>query len=94
MLAGFPDHHGQFQLVIQFLGQMFRINNGLVRPDNRVNILEKHDPGQNGMRKSRLLCLLVMLAEISRRMEELFRQNWRAQLHIRQVVDQFFVRGA
>jgi len=65
VLSRFLENHGKFKLVIEFFRQMLRINNRCVRSDDGIHVLKKHNPWKYGMRKSCLLGILVVLAEIS-----------------------------
>src|SRR4051794_16814611 len=54
MFAGLLQYDSKFQLVVQFRSEMFWINYRFVRPDDGVDVLEKYNPGHDGMGKSRL----------------------------------------
>src|SRR4029077_11576269 len=75
MFSALLQHHRELQFIIQLFGKMLGVDDLLIRSDNRIHILEKHDPWQYWVRKSRLLRFLMMLAKISRRMEEFLRDN-------------------
>ena len=79
VLAALLQHDCQFQLVVELLGQVFRVNHGLVVSDNRVHILEKDDPRQHRVGETCLGRLFMMLTEISRRVKELLRKDRRLQ---------------
>src|SRR5207245_240978 len=75
MFAAFFQHDRQFQFVVQFLGEMLRINDGFVMSDDCVDILKEHNPRHYRMRESSLGGLFMMLAEVACGMEELAGNN-------------------
>ncbi len=58
---------------------MLRVDDGLVRADDRVDVLEEDDPGGDLVRPPDLLRLLLVLAVVAGRVEELPRDDGRAQ---------------
>jgi hypothetical protein len=79
-LAGLPDHHRQFELVVELLRQVLRIDDRLVGPDDRVDILEEHDPRRDLMRPVDVLRVVFVLSEVAGGVEELLRHDRRTQL--------------
>src|SRR6185503_13398251 len=43
-LPRLADHDGKLELVVELVGQVLGVDHGLVRPDDRVDVLEEHDP--------------------------------------------------
>src|SRR5206468_865388 len=72
MFACLFQYHCEFEFVVNFLRQMLRKNDRLIRSDNRIHILEEDDPWQNGMRKAGPLGFDMMLAKVARSMKKLF----------------------
>ena len=64
---------GQLELVVELLGQVLGVDHRLVRADDRVDVLEEDDPRRDLVRPVDLLRLLLVLAEVARRVEELLR---------------------
>ena len=58
---------------------MLGIDDGLVRADDRVDVLEEDDPRCDLVRPADLLRLLLVLAEVASRVEELLRDDRRAE---------------
>src|SRR5947208_16121148 len=58
---------------------MLRIDDRLVRADQRVDVLEEDDPRRDLVRPGDLLRLLLVLAEVPRGVEELLRDDRRAE---------------
>ena len=79
-LPGLPDHDRELELVVELLGQVLRVDDGLVGPDDRVDVLEEDDPRRDLVRPVDLLRLLLVLAEVAGRVEELLRDDRRAKL--------------
>ena len=71
--------HGELQLVVELVGQVLRVDHGLVGPDDRVDVLEEDDPGCDLVRPADLLRLLLVLAKVSGGVEELLRDDRCAQ---------------
>src|SRR5260370_1277868 len=44
MLAALLQHDGEFELVVEFLRQMFRKNDWFFMPDDRVHVLKENNP--------------------------------------------------
>src|SRR5262249_32865193 len=63
--------------------EVFGIDDRLVRADDRVDVLEEVDPGRDPVGPVDVLRLLLVLAEVSRRVEELLRDDRREQLRLR-----------
>ena len=82
VLAASFQHDSQFELVIQFLGEVLRIDHGFFVTDDRVHILKEDDPGHHRVRKARLGGLLMVLTEISRGMKKLFRDDRRPKEYV------------
>ena len=61
---------------------MLGIDDGLLGADDRVDVLEEDDPGSDLVRPADLLRLLLVLAEVAGRVEELLRDDRRAQLRV------------
>ncbi len=76
------DHDRELELVVELLGEVLRIDDRLVRPDDRVDVLEEDDPWRDLVRPVDLLRLLLVLAEVARRVEELLRDDRRAQRRV------------
>ena len=83
-LAGLLEDDRELELVVELLGQVLGIDDRLVGPDDRVDVLEEVDPGRDPVRPVDVLRLLLVLAEVARRVEELLRDDRRAQLRLRQ----------
>src|SRR5215210_892542 len=78
----FADDDRELELIVELLGQVLRIHDGLVRADDRVDVLEKDDPRCDPVRPADALRLLLVLAEVPGRVEELLRDDRRAQPHV------------
>ena len=63
---------------------MLGIDDRLVGADDRVDVLEEDDPGRDLVRPADLLRLLLVLAEVAGRVEELLRDDRRAELRLRE----------
>src|SRR3990170_2568238 len=61
---------------------MLGIHDGLVDADDRVDVLEEDDPGRNLVRPADLLRLLLVLAEVAGGVEELLRDDRRAEARL------------
>ena len=61
---------------------MLRIDDRLVRPDDRVDVLEEDDPRRDLVRPADLLGLLLVLAEVPCGVEELLRNDRGAQVRV------------
>ena len=85
-LPGLPDHDRELELVVELLGQVLRVDDRIVGPDDRVDVLEEHDPRRDLVRPVDVLRLLLVLAEVAGRVEELLRDDRRAQPHVRERV--------
>ena len=81
-LAVLADDHGELELVVELLGEVLRIDDRLVGADDRVDVLEEHDPRRDLVRPVDVLRLVLVLAEVARRVEELLRDDRRAQLRV------------
>ena len=81
-MPGLADHDRQLELVVELLGQVLRVDDRVVRPDDRVDVLEEDDPGRDLVRPVDVLRLLLVLAEVAGRVEELLRHDRRAQPHV------------
>src|SRR5581483_12347907 len=78
-LARPADHHGELELVVELLGQVLGIDHRVVLADQRVDVLEEHDPRRDLVRPADLLRLLLVLPEVPRGVEELLRDDRRAE---------------
>ena len=47
---GFTDHHRQLELIVEFAGQVRRVDDRFVWADDRVDVLKEDDPGRDGVR--------------------------------------------
>ena len=65
-LPRLPQHDRELELVVELLGQVLRVDDGLVGADDRVDVLEEDDPGRDLVRPADLLRLLLVLAEVAR----------------------------
>ena len=63
---------------------MLGIDDGLVRADDGVDVLEEHDPRRDLVRPVDALRLLLVLAEVARGVEELLRHDRRTQARLRE----------
>ena len=81
VFAALFQHHGKFELVVQLLRQVFGINNGFFVADDRVYVLEEHDPWHDWMRKTRARSFLVVFAKISCGMEKFPGNDWRLEFY-------------
>ena len=79
-LAGLRDHDRELELVVELLRQMLRIDDRLVGADDCVDVLEEDDPGRDLVRPAHSLRLLLVLAKVAGRVDELFRDDRRPQL--------------
>ena len=78
-LARPGDDDGELELVVELLGQVLGVDDRVVRPDDRVHVLEEDDPGRDPVRPVDALRLLLVLAEVAGRVEELLRDDRRPQ---------------
>ena len=78
-LAAAADDDSELELVIQLFGEPLGVHDGIVRPDDRVNVLEEHDPLMDRVRPVDGLELFVVVGEVARRVEELLRHDRRPQ---------------
>ena len=83
-MPGLSHHDRQLELVVELLGQVLGIDDRLVRADDRVDVLEEDDPRRDLVRPADLLRLLLVLAEVAGRVEELLRDDRRAQHRVRE----------
>ena len=74
-LPRLADHDRELELVVQLVGHRLRIDDRVLGTDDRVDVLEEHDPRQHGMRPVDPRRLLVVLAEVARGVEELLRES-------------------
>ena len=81
-LAGLADHDGELELVVELLGQVLGVDDRIVRADDRVDVLEEDDPGRDLVRPADALRLLLVLAEVAGGVEELLRDDRRAQADV------------
>jgi hypothetical protein len=94
-LPGLPDDDRELELVVELLRQVLRVDDRLVRADDRVDVLEEHDPRRDLVRPADALRLLLVLAEVAGGMEELLRDDRRAQPYaVEGVLDACVVRSA
>ena len=61
---------------------MLRVDHRLVLADDRVDVLEEHDPRRDLVRPVDVLRLLLVLAEVAGGVEELLRDDRRAQARV------------
>jgi hypothetical protein len=78
-LADLADDDGQLELVVELLGQALGVDDGVVGSDDRVDVLEEHDPLVHRVRPADGLQLLVMVGEVAGRVEELLGHDRRPQ---------------
>jgi hypothetical protein len=78
------DDHRELELVVQLFRQMLRIDDRVVGADDRVDVLEEDDPRRDLVRPVDALRLLLVLAEVAGRVEELLRHDRRSQPRIRE----------
>ena len=69
----------ELELVVELLGQVLRVDDRLVGADDRVDVLEEDDPRRDLVRPVDVLRLLLVLAEVAGGVEELLRDDRRAQ---------------
>ena len=81
-LPGLRDDDRELELVVELLGQVLGVDDRLVGTDDRVDVLEEDDPGRDLVRPADLLRLLLVLAEVARRVEELLRDDRRAEARL------------
>ena len=81
-LAVLADDHRELELVVELLGQVLGIDDRLVRADDRVDVLEEDDPRRDLVRPVDVLRLLLVLAEVAGRVEELLRDDRRAERRV------------
>ncbi len=74
-LPRLAQDHGELELVVELLGEVLGIDHRLVRADDRVGVLEEDDPRCNRVRPVDLLRLVLVLAEVAGRVEELLRDD-------------------
>src|SRR5580692_213343 len=94
MLAALFQNSGEFEFVIQFVGQMLGINHGLVVADDGVNVLKEDDPGHYGMGEPGLGGLFVMLAKVAGGVKELARNNWSFEFEFSREVEDGLAAGS
>src|SRR5580692_1172994 len=94
MLAALFQDNGEFQFVIQFVGQMLGINHGLVVADDGVDVLKEDDPGHHGMREPGLGGFFVVLAEVAGGVKELPRNDWGFELDLAGGVENGLAAGS
>src|SRR5581483_1127965 len=78
-LPRLADDDGELELVVQLVRQLLWIDDRLVRPDDRIDVLEEDDPRSDLVRPVDPLRLLLVLAEVSGGVEELLRDDRRMQ---------------
>ena len=83
-LAVLADDHRELELVVELLGEVLGIDDRLVRADDRVDVLEEDDPRRDLVRPVDVLRLLLVLAEVAGRVEELLRHDRRAERRVRE----------
>ena len=76
-LAGLLQDDRELELVVELLGQVLGIDDRLVGADDRVDVLEEVDPRRDAVRPVDVLRLLLVLAEVAGRVEELLRDDRR-----------------
>ena len=76
---GLRSDHCELELVVELLRQMLRVHDCLVRPDDRVHVLEEVDPWRDVVRPLDVLGLGLVLAKVACRVEELLRHDRCAQ---------------
>ena len=80
--AGLRDDNGQLELVVELIREVLWIDDRLVRPDDRVDVLEEDDPGRDLVRPLDALRLFLVLAEVAGGVEELLRDDRCSQLNL------------
>ena len=75
-------HDRELELVVELLGEVLRVDDRLVGADDRVDVLEEDDPRRDLVRPADLLRLLLVLAEVAGRVEELLRDDRCAKLRL------------
>src|ERR1700730_16761086 len=83
-LAVLADDHGELELVVELFGEMLWIHDGLVRTDDRIDVLKEDDPRGDLVRPVDVLRLLFVFAEVAGGVEELLRRDRGLQLCIRE----------
>ena len=81
-LAGLLQHDGELELVVELLGQVLGVDHRLVGADDRVDVLEEVDPRRDVVRPVDVLRLGLVLAEVAGGVEELLRDDRRAQARV------------
>ena len=81
-LAGLADDDGELELVVELVGHRLGVDDRVVGADDRVDVLEEHDPRQHRVRPVDALGLLVVLAEVAGGVEELLGDDRRPQRHL------------
>src|SRR2546427_13287498 len=61
---------------------MLRVDDRLVGPNDRVDVLKEDDPRRDLVRPADAFRLLLVLAEVAGRVQELLRDDRRAELHL------------
>ena len=82
--ARLADDHRELELVVELLGQVLGVDDRVLGADDRVDVLEEHDPRRDLVRPVDGLGLLLVLAEVAGGVEELLRDDRRAQAHVGQ----------
>src|SRR2546423_1084738 len=83
-LPGLADHDSELELVVELARQLLRVDDRLIRPDDRVDVLEEDDPRRDLVGPVDALRLLLVLAEVAGRVEELLRDDGSAQARPRE----------
>src|SRR5262249_14148159 len=78
-LPRLADHDRELELVGELLGQVLGADHGDVLADRRLDVLEEADPGRDLVLPADLLRLLLVLPEVAGRVEELLRDDRRAE---------------
>ena len=94
MPARFFENHRKLELVIEFFGEMLRINHRLIGPNNSVHILKKYNPGKHGVGETCFLGFFAMLAKIASGVEEFLWGDRRLDLYFVCSIENPFAPGA
>src|SRR5262249_21971297 len=88
------QNHRKLELVVELLGEVFRVNYRLLVANVGAHILKNQNPRRNRREEPVFVAFLMVLKKIPRRMEELLRFDGSSKSDLFAAVHQGFTRGA